>query len=362
MLRDLFVNACILVTFISISHQLFKDKNLSHKSSIVLKIITGFISGLLGIILMLYSLRIDNNTIVDFRNIPIILTAIYGGLIPAFISSLVMGIFRVSYFGLNQSSISAFITALLQGIGCGVISNLRTTKKKLWIYSVIYCLIVVTVSFNIIIKNTGILIKLTLIYCTIIILVSMVVYKYTAYLSELTSLYKQLKEGYSKDFLTGLNNVRCFDTIFNKTLADVKEKNERLSILFIDIDFFKKVNDNYGHANGDIILKQLGSVLIDTCRSFDIVSRNGGEEFSVLLLDCSPSHAVEIAEKLRSTIENYKFILNDNTKINITVSIGVATYPDTTSDLDKLFEDADSALYIAKRSGRNKVVLAEVNK
>ena len=194
------------------------------------------------------------------------------------------------------------------------------------------------------------------------ILVSIVVYKYTAYLSELTSLYKQLKEGYSKDFLTGLNNVRCFDTIFNKILVDVKEKNERLSILFIDIDFFKKVNDTYGHKNGDIILKQLGGVLIDTCRSFDIVSRNGGEEFSVLLLDCSPDHAVEIAEKLRSTIENYKFILNDSTKINITVSIGVATYPDTTSDLDKLFEDADSALYTAKRNGRNKVVLAEVNK
>lgn len=359
MIRDLFVNACILVTFISISQQIFKDKILNYKSPIGLKIITGFISGLLGIILMFYSLRIGNNVIVDFRNIPIILTAIYAGLIPSLITSLLIGIFRVSYFGLNQTSIGAFITALLQGIGSGVISQLRTTKKKLWIYSIIFNLIIVTVSYIIIVKNNALLIKLVLIYWIIMILVSLFVYKYTTYLSGLTEIYQQLKEGYSKDFLTGLNNVRSFDTIFNKILSNVKEKNERLSILFIDIDFFKKVNDNYGHKNGDIILKQLSYILIDTCRRFDIVSRNGGEEFSILLLDCPSNHAVEIAERIRRTIENYQFTLMDNRKINITVSIGVATYPDTTSDLDILFEEADSALYIAKRTGRNKVVLAQ---
>ncbi|MDF2505292.1 diguanylate cyclase [Clostridium sp.] len=362
MLRDLFANASILVAFISVSQQLFKDKSLSHKSPISFKIATGFMSGLLGIILMIYSLHIDNNTIVDFRNIPIILTAMYGGLIPSVISSLLIGIFRISYFGLNQSSISAVICALLMGIGCGLISHIRISKKHIFIYSVAYSLIVSTIFFSIIVKNNTTLIDIIFLYSIAMILISAAIYKYTVYLSDLTNMYKQLKEGYSKDFLTGLNNVRCFDTVFNKMLVDVKEKNKRLSILFIDIDFFKKVNDNYGHSNGDIILKQLSSVLIDSCRSFDIVSRNGGEEFSVLLLDCYSDHAIKIAEKIRRAVEIYPFVLNDGTKINITISIGVSTYPDITSDLDKLFEEADSALYIAKRTGRNKVVLAEPNK
>lgn len=359
MLQDLFVNACILVTFISISQQIFKDKHLSYNSPVILKSITGLISAMLGIILMLFSLHIDYNTILDFRSIPIILTAIYGGLIPSFISGLLIGVFRICYFGLNQSSIAAFISALLQGIGCGIISYLKTSKKNHWIYSVIYCLLVVTISFSIVIKNPVVLMKIVLAYCTVIILVSMFVYKYTNYLSELTNIYWKLKEGYSKDFLTGLNNVRFFDTTFNKVLAEADEKNKRLSILFIDIDFFKKVNDTYGHANGDIVLKQLSYVLKNNCRSSDIVSRNGGEEFSVLLLECPSNLAMGIAEKIRKAVENYQFSLNDNRKINITISIGVATYPDTTTDLDKLFESADSALYKAKRSGRNKVVLAQ---
>lgn len=358
MLRDLFANASILVAFISIFHQLFRDKSLNHKLSLSLKIAISFIGGLLGIILMIYSLHIDNNTIVDFRNIPIILTAIYGGLISSFITSLLIGIFRVSYFGLNQSSVSAVICALLMGIGCGVISYIRTSKKDIFIYSVIYSLIISTVSFSIIINNSRILMNIIFVYSTAMILISASIYKYTVYLSGLTSIYRQLKEGYSKDFLTGLNNVRCFDTIFNKMLVDVKEKNERLSMLVIDIDFFKKVNDSYGHSNGDVILKQLSSILINTCGSSEVVSRNGGEEFSVLLLDCYPNHAVRIAENIRTAVENYPFELNDGTKINITVSIGVSTYPDITLDPDKLFEEADSALYRAKHTGRNKVVLA----
>jgi len=101
----------------------------------------------------------------------------------------------------------------------------------------------------------------------------------------------------------------------------------------------------------------LAEILIDTVRVFDVVSRNGGEEFSILLLDCPSSHAIEIAERLRKKVETHKFNISDKVNLNVTISIGVSTYQDTTNKIDNLLEDADKALYEAKRTGRNKVVL-----
>ena len=188
-------------------------------------------------------------------------------------------------------------------------------------------------------------------------LVAWILFIYTEYLSESVKLHKKLKDEATKDFLTGLNNVRQFDTSFNSISQLTLRKEEKLSLLFVDIDFFKKVNDTYGHNKGDIVLKVLGEILIDTSRIFDVVSRNGGEEFSVLLLDCDSSHAIEIAERLRKKVETYKFSISDKINLNITISIGISTYPDTTNKIDDLLEDADKALYEAKRTGRNKVVL-----
>jgi len=168
-------------------------------------------------------------------------------------------------------------------------------------------------------------------------------------------LLNRLEQESTLDFLTGLNNVRQFDNALNEAFLNVKNKNERLSILIIDIDFFKKVNDTYGHLAGDSVLQQLGIVLSSSCRSFDIVSRIGGEEFSVILPDCPMEQAIEVAERLRLAVEMNKFIISNETKINITISIGTATYPDNVNNLENLINTADTALYSAKRSGRNKV-------
>ena len=132
-------------------------------------------------------------------------------------------------------------------------------------------------------------------------------------------------------------------------------KGENLSLLYIDIDYFKKINDTYGHSSGDIVLKNLAIILRDTCRIFDIISRNGGEEFSVMLLDCTASHAFEIAERIRKNVETNKFHISYKDDICVTISIGVTTYPDITDNIDNLIENADTALYEAKRTGRNKI-------
>jgi len=187
--------------------------------------------------------------------------------------------------------------------------------------------------------------------------VSYFVYIYTEYLCEIVELYTKLKNEATVDFLTGLNNVRQFDKTFNIFSQQTIRKGENLSLLFLDIDHFKKINDTYGHSSGDIILKDLADILKDTSRGFDIVSRNGGEEFSVLLSDCTSSNAVRIAERIRTNVEGNKFYISKDVSICITISIGVSTYPSITKDIDMLVENADLALYQAKRTGRNKVVL-----
>nr|WP_281419751.1 GGDEF domain-containing protein [Evansella tamaricis] len=172
-------------------------------------------------------------------------------------------------------------------------------------------------------------------------------------------LLKKYKEEAIVDYLTGLNNYRSFNSMYGVILTNAINKGEQLSVLFIDIDHFKKVNDTYGHPEGDIVLKKLGELLKSNTRSYDIVSRNGGEEFSVILLDLPLENAANVGEKLRTIIEGTSFELSDGTIIHITVSVGVANYPTTTADPDNLLVDADKALYKAKKAGRNMVIVKE---
>jgi diguanylate cyclase len=123
----------------------------------------------------------------------------------------------------------------------------------------------------------------------------------------------------------------------------------------IDIDFFKKVNDTFGHFSGDMVLKQLSEILISSCRSFDIISRKGGEEFTVILLDCNYEHAINIAERIRKNVQDFDFIIEENQKIKMTVSIGVSSYSNRTTTPSQLLSESDNSLYFAKRNGRNQV-------
>ena len=330
MIYDFFVNTCILITFISVIHIFAKDKDMNNNIPLILKIIFGVSSGVLGIILMLYSVNITSDIIIDFRNIPILLSAIYGGFLPTIIASMGIGIFRLLYFGVSQSSIIGLITALIIGIGFSIICSLKLSRKNKWIFSIIYSFFAFSIALFIALGVSTTFWAIVAIYCMGNICVSWIVFIYAENLIESVQLNKRFKNEATKDFLTGL---------------------------FVDIDFFKKVNDTYGHNIGDIVLKGLAEILTDTVRVFDIVSRNGGEEFSVLLLDCSTSHAIEIAERLRNKVETHEFNISDKVNLSITISIGVSTYPDTTNNIDNLLEDADKALYEAKRTGRNKVVL-----
>jgi diguanylate cyclase len=168
--------------------------------------------------------------------------------------------------------------------------------------------------------------------------------------------YKKLKEFAQKDYLTGLNNVRSFHDALNAAYSKVIDLQGELSLLMIDIDYFKQINDSYGHPAGDQILKQLAEILLHSCRYVDIVSRNGGEEFSIIMPVCDANSARALAQRIHQAVEKYVFVINNNKELNVTVSIGFATINSKNNrSVLQLIQQADQGLYKAKQSGRNRI-------
>lgn len=161
---------------------------------------------------------------------------------------------------------------------------------------------------------------------------------------------KRLEELWMTDHLTGLHNRQSIDQIWEREILRAERYGDLFSVLLIDIDYFKSVNDHYGHLVGDELLFQFAQLLQEECRDTDHVGRWGGEEFIILIPNTNLSSAVLMAEKIRETIEGFSF----STVGSVTVSIGVACYRSGMSE-DELFALADKALYRAKHSGRNRV-------
>ena len=154
------------------------------------------------------------------------------------------------------------------------------------------------------------------------------------------------------DPLTGLYNRMHFGEQLTRILAEADRYNHPVSLVLMDIDHFKKVNDTWGHEAGDAVLKHVARVLQDGVRAVDICVRYGGEEIAMLLSQTDSAHAVEVAERLRLRIAATP-IRHGPSEIHCTASFGVATYPETVKVRDHLFPSADKALYIAKHDGRN---------
>ncbi len=171
------------------------------------------------------------------------------------------------------------------------------------------------------------------------------------------SLHSELTRLATTDGLTGLYNHRMFQERLTEEIMRAKRYKRKLFILMIDIDHFKKFNDMYGHQTGDEVLKTVARIIKENTRSIDFAARYGGEEFVIILPDTDCKNALTVAERLRKAVENFPFFLKDGTKTKITISIGIACYPEDSVDKDDLIKKADKALYHAKQTGRNRTVL-----
>ena len=163
------------------------------------------------------------------------------------------------------------------------------------------------------------------------------------------------------DNLTGVNNRRFFEQRLKEETSRLMRSGLSMSCLFIDADHFKKINDTYGHATGDQILRHIAQVIHEQVRNIDIVARYGGEEFTVLLLQTAEQKSMEIAERIRHKIEHNPFLTEEGKAIKLSVSIGVDTLTSEhctgeIKDITRQFMSrADQALYTAKDNGRNRV-------
>ncbi len=167
-------------------------------------------------------------------------------------------------------------------------------------------------------------------------------------------LHEKTVELAKTDGLTGLNNHRTFHETLEEEIHRARRFDRNLSLLLIDIDYFKKFNDTYGHQAGDTVLKELAGILCQNLRSIDSAARYGGEEFTIILPETPLEGALNTSKRMSSEVKRHVFDIMGN-KTSITVSIGIATFPEDAMDREGLIKAADDALYMCKRKGRNTI-------
>ncbi len=177
----------------------------------------------------------------------------------------------------------------------------------------------------------------------------------TAPVLETKRLMENLRDSTLRDPMTGLNNRRFLEEYVETLIAGVQRKRAHAAIMMLDLDFFKMVNDTYGHDAGDTVIKALAGVLKQAVRASDLVIRYGGEEFLIILLDSNAEHACLIGEKIRGEVEAMKVQVG-GAVIQKTISIGISDFPGDSATFWQAVKFADLALYQAKETGRNRVI------
>jgi diguanylate cyclase (GGDEF)-like protein len=178
-----------------------------------------------------------------------------------------------------------------------------------------------------------------------------------AWLDEIKNLrheIEQLQELVAADALTGLYNYRHFKTVLRAEMDRSKRSGVPTTLVMLDVDHFKVVNDNHGHEAGNQVLEQLAEILRRELRTTDIVARYGGDEFTIVFPETHLNLAIKVAERIRQGVEKMPFVVGDDTELQLTVSMGASVYMKTSVlDLEEFVESVDKYLYEAKDSGRN---------
>ncbi|WP_225744711.1 diguanylate cyclase [Marinilactibacillus sp. Marseille-P9653] len=358
MFEDFFININIMIalifTYMKIRWSIREETHSAWKSYVI----DGLCGGLLGWALMHFSIRVGTETLVDLRFIPILLMFLFIGKVPTFISVIFIACIRFIY-GVNISSYSAVIMLISLFIGYIVIEKITPKEDSVIVrgmYMVIYSNVVISVLLYYVVRDFDILIALTPTYWVMGSIAGLSSILLVNYMRTSEYLYRKYENESTIDFLTGLKNVRNFDSIWKYSEELANKKGKPLSLVMLDIDHFKRINDTYGHAAGDFVLMEISRIMEEVVGNKGSVFRKGGEEFAIILPLFRKEQAEEMAETVRSRVERHRFAVDDETKLLVTISCGYVSYPEIVKQTDNMVELADVALYQAKETGRNKVL------
>ena len=203
--------------------------------------------------------------------------------------------------------------------------------------------------------------KLNLSYEQLIVELKQAKERAEKYASELKKANEKLREMALRDGLTGLYNHRYFQELVDNEMSRARRYKKPFSLIMLDLDHFKKINDKYGHPVGDIVLKEVSKAINNTIRESDIAARYGGEEFAIVLPETDLKGAALAAERLRKAVENLEIEAN-GCCVDATISVGATCYHISVGDKNKsdLISAADSALYNSKNTGRNKISIVSI--
>ncbi|MGG6314546.1 GGDEF domain-containing protein [Paenibacillus macerans] len=355
MLQSLFNNFTLLTTFIFFGHMMSSKILANRERTSYARMILGAVLGLFGVVMMYYTFPITAHAVADFRQLPILISVYMGGGLAGGVTTVIIAIYRMIFlhgFGMHSviASLNAPVTLL---IGLLILRTRRLGFKR-W-----------TLALALSAMNTGILLLILVrshpwnhigLYMLLFMVAGLFTFAMLRHLRRTDDSMRMMREAANRDFLTSLYNTRAFEVMMEQKIAAATRDDIPFTLLIVDIDHFKQVNDTYGHPAGDAVLLQFADVLRDTFRPGDHIARKGGEEFVILVDHCDGEQIAVIAERLRSNVENHNFILPDGMQLRMTISAGSATYPNVHEE--DLIVKADQALYHAKEAGRNQVYRA----
>lgn len=353
MLESLIYNFTILTTFMffgNIVWGIWQEKypNREWRTRALL----GAILGVFGIILMYSGVNGEQTAYVDFRQLPILVSVYMGGWISGSISAALILVYRLFFLnGVSFVSIWGAVNILLTFLFCILLIRRRKVSLPRWLGTLVCSACSSIVAFYAVLQDN--FWSTVGLFTPLYLISGLFTFMMLQYLRKSDDSLRIMREAANRDFLTGLSNLRAFEFMMEQKIISSKRYNTPFSLLMIDIDHFKQVNDTYGHSAGDAVLSQLADVLRDTFRPGDHIARKGGEEFAVIVDNCASDKVLGIAERLRYNVESNEFHLPDGSRLKLTISAGSATYPDVLEQ--ELIDKADQALYRAKSEGRNRV-------
>lgn len=354
-LSILIINISLMVSFVYILNRI-KPFSLDPHSSPGVKIYYSIGFVILSILSMNFSFN-DNGTMIDFRYIPVMVAGYFGGPLTGIVTSLLAGIY-ITYQIQSKATIYIALSLIIMGIVSGFFSSYRYRRKLLLIIPALAGTLIAVLTEVFILTNKGMIFRPQNYYILSILYPLAFIFLVAIFkdMIKINEHRKKLELEATVDGMTGLFNFRYFDASLKRILESATRRSQKLTVGILDIDYFKKVNDTYGHQAGDEVLRQMGDLIQKSLRPFDIAARYGGEEFAIILPECDREDAFNVCERLRENIETKIFTYAGN-KIKITASIGVTTFPDCAKVGQDLVPQSDQALYKAKETGRNKVVL-----